>query len=234
VTGVNLRGALRATHDDSALATPLKPPPRGTGSGGAALLDRLRADRALGVAATMLILSGSVLAVRDVYLRAKAALAAALIAKAWTETVRSGREARPWPWADTHPVARLVIPALDYDELVLEGASPRNLAFGPAHLSGSAPPGSPGNVVIAGHRTSWFEPLRGAAVGQTIRLEWSEARSRRVRSREYRVHALLIVSPTAASSLAATDDDELTLVTCYPFGRGPTSPLRFVVRAVAV
>jgi sortase A len=194
---------------------------------------RPRVDRALGLAATVLILSGSVLAVRDVYLRAKAALAATLIAKAWAETVRTGRDARPWPWADTHPIARLVIPALGYDALVLEGASPRNLAFGPAHLSSSASPGEPGNVVIAGHRTSWFEPLRDAAVGQTVRLEWTEPRSRRLRSREYRIHALLIVSPSAASSVASAGD-ELTLVTCYPFGRGPTSPLRLVVRAVAV
>jgi sortase A len=181
-----------------------------------------------------LLLAGSVLAIRDAYLQAKAALAAALIARAWAETLRSGREARPWPWADTHPVARLVIPALGYDELVLEGASARNLAFGPGRLSSSASPGEPGNVVIAGHRTSWFEPLRGAAVGQTVRLEWTEPRSRRLLSREYRIHALLIVSPTEAHYLAATEDDELTLVTCYPFGRGPTSPLRFVVRAVAL
>ncbi|HEY3120054.1 MAG TPA: class GN sortase [Vicinamibacteria bacterium] len=190
--------------------------------------------RALGLAATGLLLAGSLLAVRDAYLRAKAALAAALIAKAWTQTIRSGREARPWPWADAHPVARLVIPALGYDELVLSDASPRTLAFGPGHLSSSAAPGEAGNMVIAGHRTSWFEPLRGAAVGQTIRLEWTERRSHRLQSREYRIRALHIVAPSDVTYLASTDEDALTLVTCYPFGRGPRSPLRLMVRAVAL
>ena len=88
--------------------------------------------------------------------------------------------------------------------------------------------------MIAGHRTSWFEPLRGAAVGQTIRLEWTERRSHSLRSREYRVRALHIVAPSDVTYLASTDEDALTLVTCYPFGRGPRSPLRFVVRAVAL
>ena len=34
--------------------------------------------------------------------------------------------------------------------------------------------------------------------------------------------------------LAPAARDVLTLYTCYPFGRGPSSPLRFVVRAVAL
>ena len=29
---------------------------------------------------------------------------------------------KPWPWADTWPVARLVVPSLGIDQIVLEGA----------------------------------------------------------------------------------------------------------------
>ncbi len=46
----------------------------------------------------------------------------------------TGAPVKPWPWADTHPVARLIAPAQDADVLVLAGASGRTLAFGPGHL----------------------------------------------------------------------------------------------------
>ena len=50
-------------------------------------------------------------------------------------------------------------PRLGYDQIVLEGATPRSLAFGPTHLLSGAGSGEPGNLLLAGHRTSWFLPL---------------------------------------------------------------------------
>ena len=97
------------------------------------------------------------------------------VRRAWQQSVQSGRPQAPWPWADTHPVARIRIPRLGYDEIVLEGASPRTLAFGPAHLLNGTALGEPGNLVLAGHRTSWFKPLEHIAQGDTIQIQWFDA-----------------------------------------------------------
>ncbi|HEY4741666.1 MAG TPA: sortase [Candidatus Acidoferrales bacterium] len=182
------------------------------------------------VALTLIV--GTSLTVRAVYLHAKAELAGILIRRAWKKTAGSGKQCPPWPWADTHPVARLRIPRIGYDEIVLENATPRTLAFGPARLLSGADLGGPGNLELAGHRTSWFEPLKAVATGDTIQIEWYDARRGGLRERTYTVNAISVVNPDDVSLLAATPNDALTLVTCYPFGRSPRSPQRYIVRAM--
>jgi len=180
------------------------------------------------------LVAGASLTGRALYLHAKAELAGVLIRRAWQETARSGESRPPWPWADTHPVARLRIPRLNYDEIVLEGASPRTLVFGPARLFSGAAFGEPGNLELAGHRTGWFEPLQGLALGDTIELEWYDTRGGGLRLRTYTVNTIRVVAPEDVSLLAPTSDDALTLITCYPFGRSPRSPQRYIVRASPV
>src|SRR2546423_8071744 len=181
----------------------------------------------------LLLLSGMVLSGRAVYLHAKAELASVLIHRAWEQSVRSGRPHAPWPWADTHPVGRLRIPRLGYDEIVLEGATPRTLAFGPARLFSGANMGEPGNLVLAGHRTSWFLPLQGIHQGDTIQLEWFDAHHGGLRTRTYTVDVVRMTDPQDVTLLAPIAEDALTLVTCYPFGSSPYSPQRYIVRAKA-
>ena len=186
--------------------------------------------RTLRVFTFLIIAAGTWLTGRALYLHAKAELAGVLIRRAWQETLRTGKPDAPWPWADTYPIARLEIPRLGYDEMVLEGATPRTLAFGPARLLDGAAPGEPGNLVLAGHRTSWFLPLKDIKVGDSIRLEWLN-NDRKLRARSYVVAEIRIVAPTDTALLQPTAEDALTLITCYPFGSRPTSPQRFIVRA---
>jgi sortase A len=182
----------------------------------------------------LIVLAGLSLTGRALYLHAKAELAGLLIRRAWQQSLRSGEARPPWPWADTHPVARLRIPHLDYDEIVLEGAAPRTLAFGPAHLLSSSAFGEPGNLILAGHRTSWFQPLERISNGDTIEIEWFEPHHRDLRQRTYSVELIRVVDPQDTTLLAPTSEDKLTLITCYPFGSSPRSPQRFVVRASPV
>jgi len=179
----------------------------------------------------LILIAGGCLTSRAVYLHAKAELARALIRRAWQEGAKNGNYGPPWPWADTRPVARLRIPRLGYDEIVLDAATPRTLAFGPARLLSSATLGEPGNLVLAGHRTSWFRPIEAIAAGDSIEIEWFDARRGRLFERTYTVNAIRVVLPEDVSLLAPTSDDALTLITCYPFGHSPRSPQRFVVRA---
>jgi len=187
--------------------------------------------KALRVLSVLALIAGTCLAGRALYLHAKAGLAGILVRRAWEKSVESGQPRAPWPWADTHPVARLEIPRLGYDEIVLEGATPRTLAFGPARLLAGAGLGEPGNLVLAGHRTSWFRPLEGITSGDTIEIQWFDARRHELRQRTYMANMIRVVDAQDMTLLAPTPEDALTLVTCYPFGSSPRSPLRYVVRA---
>ena len=187
--------------------------------------------KALHVICALLLITGACLSGRALYMHAKAELAGILVGRAWEHSVQSGKPQAPWPWADTHPVARIRIPRLGYDEIVLEGASPRTLAFGPAHLLNGTALGEPGNLVLAGHRTSWFKPLENIAQGDTIQIQWFDAHRGGLQERTYTVNRISVVQPQDTALLAPTLDDELTLITCYPFGRGPRSPQRYIVRA---
>ncbi len=190
--------------------------------------------RALRVLCILALVTGAGLTARAAYMHAKAELAGILIRRAWQQSVESGHSQAPWPWADTHPIGRLQIPRLDYDEIILEGATPRTLAFGPARMLTGAGMGEPGNLVLAGHRTSWFRQLEAVHEGDSIHLEWYDARWHKLRQRNYTVETIRIVAPQELTLPEPTADDALTLLTCYPFGSSPRSPLRYVVRAVPV
>jgi len=179
----------------------------------------------------LILLAGTCLTARAAYLDAKARLAGFLIRRAWTHTSATGEPRAPWPWADTHPIARLQIPRLGYDEIVLDAATPRSLNFGPALVLSATPIGKPGNVVLAGHRTSWFHPLENIAPGDSLQISWFDTRHNALVQRTYTVNLIQVVEPQNLALLEPTPDDALTLITCYPFGSSPHSPLRFIVRA---
>ena len=79
--------------------------------------------RPLRLLAALVVIAGAALTLRAAYMHGKAELAGILIRRAWSKTIESGRPHAPWSWADTHPVARLRIPRLGYEEIVLEGAT---------------------------------------------------------------------------------------------------------------
>ena len=163
------------------------------------------------------------------WIYAKAELAQGLLHRAWSRTVAGERRVKPWPWADTWPVAKLEIPRAQSSFIVLAGASGRTLAFGPGHLDGSAAPGSPGNCVLSAHRDTQFKALRGLARGDRIVMETADRRRH-----AYRVVELAVVDRRDTAFLEGTPDEALTLVTCYPFDAVvPGGPLRYVVRAAA-
>jgi sortase A len=138
-----------------------------------------------------------------------------------------GAGAKPWPWADTYPVARLTLGRASGGLMVLEGASGRNLAFGPTHDPASVLPGERGNSVIEGHRDTHFGALQALKMGDVIRVELPRGR------RESFVIVNLHVADSRLSRIALESaTPRLTLVTCYPFDAvRPGGPLRYVVTA---
>ena len=133
--------------------------------------------------------------------------------------------AEPAPAADTHVLGRLEIPRLDLSVLVAEGVDARTLRRAAGHVPGTAAPGSPGNVAIAGHRDGVFRRLEDAARDDLVVLETPGGRAR------YRIKGIDVVTPDATEVLAPTERSTLTLITCYPFNWMGPAPERFVVRA---
>jgi sortase A len=126
---------------------------------------RVRQQRRRRFAIGALLALGLALLAAGFWMPAKAELAQHLLNRAWQRTAAGDAAAKPWPWADTHAVARLTLPGSAEPLTVLAGASGRNLAFAPALLDGSAPPGADGVTVIAGHRDTHFRPLATLALG---------------------------------------------------------------------
>ncbi|HET9358698.1 MAG TPA: class D sortase [Vicinamibacterales bacterium] len=125
-------------------------------------------------------------------------------------------------------IAGLSIPRVELSAVVLHGSDTETLRRGPGHLENTALPGEPGNAVIAGHRDSFFRPLRHVEIGDDIFVDTPHARLR------YRVTSLRVVDSHDLSVLQSTDDATLTLITCYPFQVFGAAPDRFVVRASLV
>ena len=99
-----------------------------------------------------LVLLAVIPAFNAFYLLGKAKLAQTLISRSW----QNETGAKPWPCADTYPVARLSAPQVDLQTWVLAGASGHSLSFGPGLADGSVAAGANGVVMIAGHRDTSF------------------------------------------------------------------------------
>jgi sortase A len=98
-------------------------------------------------AAATLALAGLVLFGQGAWIHAKALLAQVLLERAFTETITSGRETKPWSWADTWPVARIEVKRLHASTIVLAGSSGQALAFGPGHVEQTPDAGERGVAV---------------------------------------------------------------------------------------
>jgi len=161
------------------------------------------------------------------YIHAKAWLAQALMGRAWARTLDGEREVNPWPWADTWPVARLLVPRHDVDLFVLAGANGRTIAFGPGHVFGTPRPGETGNSVIGGHRDTHLAFLRDLEAGAEIVVERPDGSRRR-----YRVDETRVLDKRDVWVLENEGPTRLTLITCYPFDAlRAGGPLRYVVTA---
>jgi len=186
-----------------------------------------RVDRISFALALVLLVVGAWQLGRGAWIQAKASLAQVLIAKAWTSTLAGEARVRPWPWADTWPVAKLTIPRLGIEHYVLEGADGSAMAFGPGHAQGTALPGTTGNSVIGGHRDTHLAFLRQVRPGDAVVIQRPDGT--RV---NYRAASAEVMDRREVWVMEQAGPARLTLVTCYPFDAlRAGGPLRYVLLA---
>ena len=122
-------------------------------------------------------------------------------------------------------IGRLEVPRLGLAVMVKEGSDEEILAKAVGHLPSSPVPGVPGNVAVAGHRDTFFRPLKDLRPHDRILFTTLQG------TFEYEVESEKIVRPSDVSVLRASAEPTLTLVTCYPFYYVGSAPKRFIARA---
>jgi sortase A len=156
----------------------------------------------------------------------KAELAQHLLERSWLRTLAGEPNAKPWPWADTRAIAILEVPRLGLREIVLEGSSGRNLAFGPT-LVNTGRLDQSSDRILSGHRDTHFSFLKELKTGDLLRLRTT------TEIRDYRVSWQEAIDSRQQQLVIDDSVDRLTLLTCYPFDTTTAGgPLRWVVTAL--
>ena len=176
--------------------------------------------------AALLAAAGLMLAGHGVWIHAKAALAQQLLQRAFAASTASGAPVKPWPWADTWPVARIDVPRLHRSAVVLHGDSGEALAFGPGHVGGTAEPGRRGTAVYLAHRDTHFAFLGEVKPGDVVEVVRADGRRFR-----YRVTGTRVAHRLASGIDAASPRARLVLATCWPLDGRTRGPLRYLVEA---
>jgi len=124
------------------------------------------------------------------------------------------------------PIAVLRAPTVGIEVPVFDGTDELVLNRGAGRITGTARPGEPGNVGIAGHRDGFFRALKDIAVGDSVTLDIGTDVT------EYVIASIKVVTPADVTVLERTSTPSLTLVTCYPFYFVGDAPRRYIVRGV--
>jgi len=186
-----------------------------------------------GMVGNALIVCGALLLIASGASVARGAIARDAARARWAE-IEAGRavagarlstSGARWSVGRGTPVARVIIPRLGLDEVVVEGVGEDELRSGPGHMIGSVLPGDSGTSVISAHRDRHFHALREIAVGDTVITEsergmvsWIVSRIRVVRADD--------------PALDARATPTLMLTTCWPIRYVGPAPDRLIVEAL--
>jgi sortase A len=139
--------------------------------------------------------------------------------------VGNGGTHQPIALADGGTLGRIDITRLGVTAMIMEGTEDLTLERGVGHIRGTSLPGLKGNIGIAGHRDTFFRPLRNIRHNDEITLTTLSG------SYRYLVDSTQLVAPEDTQVLDNAENSTLTLVTCYPFYFIGAAPKRFIVHA---
>jgi sortase A len=181
------------------------------------------------VTGVFLALAGLVLLGQGAYIHAKALVAQILLERAFNEAITSGRNVKPWSWADTWPIARIEVRRLHASAIVLAGSSGQALAFGPGHVELTPDAGERGVAVYSAHRDTHFHFLKDVTIGDEIDVTRSDGRIFR-----YRADRASVVRFDTSGIDAFSGGYELVLSTCWPLEAITSGPERYLLHATMI
>jgi sortase A len=183
-----------------------------------------RRSRLTKASAALTLIVGIGFLVDAFWLYGKAQIGQILLSRAWAKTLEDGKDHKPWPWADHWPVARLISEEHKIDQIVLAGDSGSVLAFAPGMNLQAAKTGETGTVIISGHRDTHFRFLKDLKPGAELILQTRDGIHR------YRIEETKVVDSRNTTIDAMLGNEQLILVTCYPFDTLEIGgPMRYVV-----
>ncbi len=176
---------------------------------------------------TVVGIVGAALLIWGNWIYFKAVIAEGLLEQAWVKTMETGIPATPWSSMDAELAARLTVPALGVDQIVLSDATGQALAFAPAIVEGSRTPDEPGLTAIAAHKNTHFAFLEHMSAGETLSLQTIDDVKY-----DYVVETGFVMDVRTDTLPQNENADGLLLITCYPFDAlSFNGPLRYVVSA---
>ncbi|MCB5239944.1 class D sortase [Niallia circulans] len=122
-------------------------------------------------------------------------------------------------------IAAIIIPNQNKRIPVYEGTSAEILKKGAGHYQKSALPGENNNVILSGHRDTFFRFLKDLKKNDSLILETTE------KEYEYKITKFSVVSSKDKTILTPKPRPVLTLTTCYPFSFIGNAPKRYIVTA---
>jgi sortase A len=152
-----------------------------------------------------------------------------LLERAFSETIATGRDTKPWSWADTWPVARIEVKRIGASAIVLAGSSGQALAFGPGHLESTADAGERGVAVYSAHRDTHFRFLKDVRIGDEIAITRRDGQVFRYRADS---HSVVRFDQFGIDPLAS--GYELVLSTCWPLDAVTQGPDRYLLHATLI
>lgn len=177
-----------------------------------------------------LVIVGGAMSIQASWLPTKAWVSQQLINYSWQQSISAQERlvvVKPWPWADTYPIAELVFQRLDKSIVVLNGGDPTTLAFSAGAVAPFNQPTATNPFVVAGHRDSHFSFLEDIAMKDIISLVDTQGKTQL-----YQVQNIDIVDATTGQLPLIADEKTLVLITCYPFNQlGNDSNERYVITA---
>ncbi len=175
----------------------------------------------------ILIISGIYQLAAAGWIQGKAIVAQHLLKHSWEQTIKDNSTVyKPWPWADTWPVAKLLVTELNIEQIILAGDSGSSLAFAPGYSLASAEPNTHGLTMISGHRDTHFNFLKNLKINDSLVLQTTD------KTISYKVYDLQIVDSSSYTLPGHSEQGTLVLATCYPFNAVTTGgTLRYLVYA---
>jgi sortase A len=178
---------------------------------------------------SLIAIAGLMLVGKGFYMKAKAEISQVLLKRSFDAQLHGETNVNPWPWADFATEAEITAPRIGKTAVVLSGASGEALAFGPARLASTPPPGELGTSVIAAHRDTHFRWLKDVKPGDLLMITRKDGANL-----TFRVRSSRIARWDASGINANAPGRNLALATCWPFDATEQGPLRYIVNAELV
>ena len=122
-------------------------------------------------------------------------------------------------------IGTIQIDSIELEIGVYQGDTEEQFQLGAGHYNNSFLPGQEGNIVLAAHRTNYFRDLEYVKVGDTISFETTYGNF------DYTIRQIDILEKADFPTIVKdTEEEQLTLYTCYPFIYVGNAPNRYVIR----